>query len=327
MNTAQKGTLLLRFSSGRPRFSKLDKGLTIETQTSHGMADDALGVTKKLIPKDYFKKWDKTVSYLRTEFYRLTSSWDDSGYRLCTVDAFWKFQRIWMEHSQVLEDFKEDFLSRYPEIREAQRTRLNGNFDESEFPPLETVRERFRYETDCAELPRKGTIAQFYSEEQEREIIEKVEQRMAQSHHENYERILKALKHLADTTASADRTKNCKSSTLENVKELVEVIPAINFAGDPALDQLASEVSMAFKHLEMSTIKDDQGIREKVSAAARQMAQQLEGNRNHNQTPPTGDPLQPKSQAVRQVAEEHGIEVVELRMVDSDDDGLDFLNA
>lgn len=250
-----KGTILLKFSAGRPQFRKLDKALTAETQNRNMMSDDSGNFNKCLIPKNYFDKWDKTITMLRTKFYELTSPWDDSGYRICTPDAFWKFQRAWAEHENVLESFRDDFLMRYDDIRQQQKRRLGSAFDPDEYPPAVDIAPKFRFETDVAQVPEKGNLAASLGEEEEARVVARVEERMLEAHKENYRRLFEAVSHLAKTAGDEKKLKHCKSSTLENVRKMVELIPALNFMDDPGLADLADSARKLCDDMTMEELK------------------------------------------------------------------------
>ena len=270
-----KGTILLRFSAGRPQFYKKDKELTAETQDNNGMSSDAGNFNKCLVPSSYLKKWDKTVTALRAKFYELTSPWDDSGYRICTPDAFWKFQRDYTEHQTILDGIKNEFVNEYTNIIDQQRHRLGAAFHLSDFPTLESITGKFRIETDVAEVPKKGALIHL-GEAEEKRMLEKAEQRLNESHLGNYHRLLRAVNHLAATLSDDAKVKNCKSSTLTNVQELAEVIPDINFKEDPLLNQLAEQTRELCSSLTMSEIKKDDAIREKIAAGATETSQHIE---------------------------------------------------
>jgi len=273
----RKGTILLKFSAGRPQFHKLDKVLTSETQNRNAMSEDSGNFNKHLIPKKYFEKWDKTITMLRTRFYELTSPWDDSGYRICTPDAFWQFQKEWREHEAALEAFKNDFISRYTDIRDEQQRRLGNAFDPGEFPDPDETARRFRVETDVAQVPEKGGATSILGEQKESEIIAKAEDRLNTAHKENYQRLFKALSHLAKTVKDPDKLKRCKSSTLENVREIADLIPALNFMDDPGLQQLADDARTMCEDLDIKELKQsEEALREDLAKKAGSTASHIE---------------------------------------------------
>lgn len=269
------GTILLRLSFGKPRFDRKDKDLTSDIQDRNKMSKDSGNYNKCLIPNQYFKVWDQIVTQLRTEFYKLTSPWDDSGYRICKPDAFWKFQRSYNEHHQILMTFVDEFIKDYPQIVHQQRGRLGDAFFASEFPPVETLKEKFRIEIDTAQVPEKGTLIHL-GEAEEKRMIEKVEMRLQQAHLHNYQRLLETVTHLATTLKDKDKTKNCKSSTLTNLQELVDTLPSLNFKDDPILTDLADKAKELCHELSMKDIKQDDQLRERVAAGATETSQHIE---------------------------------------------------
>lgn len=272
---SMKGTILLRFSAGRPQFYKKDKELTAETQDNNSMSADAGNFNKCLIPTSYLKKWDKTVTALRAKFYELTSPYDDSGYRICTPDAFWKFQRDYTEHQQILENVKAEFLQDYGNIVNEQRARLGDAFHLEEFPSVDMIEGKFRLETDVAEVPQKGALFHL-GEAEEKRLLAKAEERLNNSHLGNYHRLLRAVNHLAVTLSDDGKTKNCKSTTLTNVQELADVIPDINFKEDPLLNQLAEQTRELVASLSMSELKKDDEVRQRVAAGATETSKHIE---------------------------------------------------
>lgn len=271
-----KGTVLIRFSAGRPQFYKKDKALTAETQDNNKMSGDAGNFNKCLIPTSYLKEWDKGISALRAWFYDLTSPYDDnSGYRICTPDGFWKFNRIYLESQQTLMGVKSKFVDNYEAIIDEQRCRLGDAFHVGDFPQAEAIEAKFRMEIDVAEVPKKGALFHL-GEEEEKRLLAKAEERLNASHLGNYQRLLRAVNHLTATLSDEGKLKNCKSTTLTNVQELADVIPDINFKDDPLLNQLADQTRQLLDSVSMSDLKKDDETRQRIAAGATETSQHIE---------------------------------------------------
>lgn len=270
-----KGNILLSLSTGRPRFFKKDKELTAETQDKNRMAADSGSYNKCLIPTSCLRSWDKAITGLRSRFYELTSPYDDSGYRICTPDAFWKFQREYTESQQILMNSKDEFISGYGDTIDQQRTRLGDAFHLSDFPSIDEIEGKFKLEINVAEIPKKGALFHL-GEAEEEQLIKKTEERMDASHRNNYQRLFKVVNHLATTLSDGDKTKHCKSTTLTNAQDLAEVIPDINFKDDPILNQLAEQTQQLLSSVSMTDLKKDDEARKRVAAGATETSQHIE---------------------------------------------------
>lgn len=270
-----KGTILLRISFGEPRFFKKDKELTAEVQDKNQMSKDSGNFNKRLIPASHLKRWKDVEKFLRKKFYELTTPWDDSGYRVCTPDAFWKFQRYWNEHHPLMIQHRDDFLSEYDDIVELQRNRLGDAFIRGEFPALDEVEKKFRADLDAMPIPEKGTLIHL-GEEEEKRLIKRAEERLLEAHKENYKSLLSVTEHLAKTLSDEGKTKNCHSTTLTNVIDLAERIPDLNFQDDPMLNQMADHIKDLCANIEMKDLKQDEELRKKIAAGATETSQHIE---------------------------------------------------
>jgi len=275
MDELKNRAMLARVSFGRPAFRKVDKRISEEVRDSHNMSDDAGRYNKVLIAKENLEAWDKCVTAIRTRFYQLSLPWDDSGYRIVSPDTYFDLQKVWREETSNLARIKREFIAGYSDMVKAQYERLRGAFDPAEYPSSDELEERFKFDMSVMGLPKEGDFRHQLTDEDERRILASAEARMADSVKDIYARLLTTVRHLAETTADKDRTKNCRTTTVSNLRDLVEIAPKLNIMGDPLFDLLVDEARELVDEIDISDIKKDDAVRRDVAERSRVTADNI----------------------------------------------------
>jgi hypothetical protein len=126
---------------------KHDKKITAEVEAQH-KAKDAGRYNKALLAKEVLQKIQKADSAARTFHYENTLPWSDNGDRLLPSENFLTY----VEEMQRLKNDREravnDFLNDYDAVVEDAKIRLNGMFEQNDYPNKHEVARKFSFNTD-----------------------------------------------------------------------------------------------------------------------------------------------------------------------------------
>jgi hypothetical protein len=90
-----------------------------------------------------------------------------------------------------------------------------------------------------------------------------------------YQRLAVAVSHMADTLA--DPEKVFRNSLVDNLMELTDLIPSLNFTADPDLDELAKATRAKLAAIDPETLRTDLKIRGQIATEAGALLAQITG--------------------------------------------------
>ena len=138
---------------------KLDKNVTNEVNTSKQASQQASRVNKNLLPG--VQELDDIVRHaamVRNWVSARTLPWSDYGPRLITTDKFFDFKQELDEYERVFDEKVQAFLSVYPTLISMQAFKLGTMFDREEYPDVNEIADKFRFNVAYLPIPETGEI-------------------------------------------------------------------------------------------------------------------------------------------------------------------------
>lgn len=249
---------------------KKDQKNTESVVTSNrATSKDAAHVTKKLFvenPKlqEILRRTAKARQYVA----QVTLPWM-GDLRMLPMTSFLTFQEKMSELQNDFQDAVDDFLNDYDTQVAAMAFKLGDLFDRNEYPTVEYLRARFKFDWKVMPLPDSDfrVKAEDTLREELRQAYEKVAHDMVANAMKNvWERLHACLHHMADRLGySEDGKPNVfRDSMLENAKELVNLLKDLNVTGDERMEQVRRELQSAIEHVDPKELRNNQHVREDV---------------------------------------------------------------
>ena len=113
--------------------------------------------------------------------------------------------------------------------------------------------------------------------------MNKTEAKFAEAHAEVIERTLSTLNHLAArckemaVDAEGKVTNPFRDSTVTNLLELAEILPALNMTDDKALAKATTQITTELRNLDPTELRKSPAKRKSVAQTAEKIAADLEG--------------------------------------------------
>ncbi len=252
-NTLASRAMLVSISISSWSGRKLDRKVTDEVNTARGAASDAGRYNKLLLPKEALDAIHKKASSIRNEFYGRTLPWMDDGQRIMAANAYLQHTQWIARQRASFEQLVEEFLARYPDYVEEAKQRLNTMFVAADYPPVELLREKFSINVMVLNVPNGDDFRVAMSDAQAEQIRADIESKVTEASQnavkDVYKRITEKLTLMVERLNNykpGTRTERAqgvfKSSLVENIRDLINVMPALNITGDPELDRLAERL-------------------------------------------------------------------------------------
>jgi hypothetical protein len=276
MYALSEKAMLVRLSIGQWSARKLDKKVTAEVNNAHGAAADAGRYNKALVAKEALAKVKAIAGNARTFHYGNTLPWQDDGARILPADHFLKYSAKIRELESEFTAAVGEFLDQYPNFVAAARGRLNGMFDESDYPQAADVRHKFTFGVSVDPLPAAEDFRVALSDDEtariRQNISARLESSLAAAMRDLWDRLYTAVSSIAGRLSETrtDKTGNpvapiFRDSLIGNVQELCAILPALNVADDPNLEAMRQRVETALAGRKPDKLRESAA--ERASAA------------------------------------------------------------
>lgn len=282
---------------------KLDKTESAKVNKDNGAVDGAANVRKQLLPDskelEAIQKWRNAF---RTFIYTSTLPWDDNGWRIGRVDRHMEFMAEIGDRIVEGEALVDAFVHSYELEVETAKAKLGHLFSRDDYPHAAEVRRKFQFTVDVQPIP---TAADFRDvggvpqAEVDRlvEIATNAEKdKVASLMREAFERLYGVVAKLANTLESYGNktTRKFNDSLVDNIGEIVAVMPALNLTNDPTLAALTDEAKQLTMYSAFD-LRQNESVRNAAITEARTLAMKFKGHVSASQ-PADDTPVQPSVQ-------------------------------
>lgn len=252
---------------------RFDDKLTEEVEQKH-QAKSLGRFNKRLLPEHApsFKEVVALGNRIRAYFYSHTLQYDQLAVRLLPT-------MIYMEFADKMRSLKDEFdlavqvfLTDYLDLKERARIELNGTFNEADYPSLAVLSEKFGVKMAVLPFP---DASQFGVELPDNvltglrtEIDQHVLTSIATANSDLVGRLYEAVSQMASRLYASG---NVRLDVANNVRDLCELLPKLNFSNDPKLTHILEQ---ARTHLAVHTgsdLKLSNALRSQVASKAHEI--------------------------------------------------------
>ena len=240
---------------------KIETQIDADASEKYGVKKGSTKTTKILVCHQSQPLWRKVVlssDRMYQAWKKMTTPWRDGGFRLCCINAS-------VDFLPNMEQLQDDYHAAVAECAErwdvvvaSQEDRLKELFVASEYPTANEVIEACWSELETQPIQSAGDFRVELPPEQmarlkaasERSTRKAVEVAMK----EPWRRLHHVVQEMVVVLATPDKT--FRDSLRDNIAAVCDLLPQLNVAGDPRLDEMAKKVKVAL-HDEF----DPEGVR------------------------------------------------------------------
>jgi hypothetical protein len=258
---------------------KLDRKATAETNARANASADAGRFNKALLSADALGKIVTAANAARTAHYERTLPWLDDGARILPAAAYQAYSESMRRIRHDFEGAVEDFISGYPTFVEASRVRLGDMFDPNDYPPVSEIRARFTFNVRILPMPDAADfrvdLAASQADEIRAEIQASQTAALDLAMGDAWRRITETVGKMAErlqayrpATAVSKAENAFRDSLVENVRDLVGILPAFNLTADPVLSDFIARMERDLCGANAERLRTDEAARNETAAAA-----------------------------------------------------------
>lgn len=203
-----------------------------------------------------------------------TMPWSDSGPRIVTMENLFNggYKRELDNRRDEFYRLVDVFLGVYPTLISAAAFQLGDLFDREEYPDVEQVRSKFRFNYTLTPIPTANDFRIDIGEQAKRELVEQYEaafnERLNNAMRDVWGRLHECLTHMSERLAS-DEEGNRKlfhGTLLTNARELIDLLKRLNVTQDAKLEDARRDLEAALLNTEIDTLKESDYVRENVKS-------------------------------------------------------------
>lgn len=249
----------LRISTWTAR--KRDNDTTEEVNRAKNANSDAGSVYKYLMAgSDHLKKIEKYAAKCRAWNNQQTLPWM-KGVGLLPMENFFAYRDQLGTMESNFNALVYDFIKVYPSLVSAQAFKLGDYFKAEEFPDVETLPRRFKFEYNFLPVPEKGDFRIQCEDRVRQDLAEQYDkmfnQKLADAMREPWERLHEMLTHMAERLTDApDGTRNIFRDSLVNKPlELCGLLSRLNVTKDPQLEEARRMLEKALSGIDAEDLR------------------------------------------------------------------------
>lgn len=257
-----------------------------KTHTKEGLLPKDIGrFNKRLILKDAveFNRLLAIESEARQAFHHATLDYDGDGVRLLPVKAYLELVADYDAIKAKFESQRDRFLAKYPEYKEDARQALNGLFRESDYPTAEEMLASFSMKLMVWPFPEAHhftvdslppSAAARIREQIEESRLEALER----SRDEITGRLREVIAHVCQRMEAVAGGGRLHDSTLDNLRETLDILPKLNFLDDPKIADAISFAKAKLLPYSSNGVRANRALAFPIAAAAREVAAKIDSD-------------------------------------------------
>lgn len=256
---------------------KLDRDKSKEVTEASNAQADAARVNKLLVSKEVLRPIQTIASSARMHFHTSTLPWKDNGDRLLTRAGYMQFMQ---KHGELTEKFKSaasQFINAdYCAARDQAAFRMGDLFKEPDYPDPEHLQQKFYINLDIDAVTEAGDFRVALDQDQLKAIRQDISQtmqvRLSNAMQDVWTRLANTLSHF---TKKMDSDEKFQYTTVKNLEELAELLPALNILDDPDLDRIIRDVAQSLVGYKPDVLRKDKTIRAEVAGEAKRIMETM----------------------------------------------------
>ena len=246
--------------------------VTARNHAEHGAAR----VNKLLVPKETLAPVTSAGDAARAEHYRRTLPWADDGARILAASGYFAYRDAMADHKAAFARTVDTFLDQYASHRAAAPRQLGDLYRAADYPESWTLADKFAINWHVSPLPSGADFRVDLGDDVQTKLAAEIEERtratVASATSDAWDRVRKVVGHLGErldqmkATGEGERAPRLYESTLANILQVADLLPALNVNGDPEMDRIGREIRARFAGYDVTVLRTSTTAREKAAA-------------------------------------------------------------
>ena len=248
---------------------RFDRGASEKLTDEASAVRDSARVNKLIVPKEFLQPIISARSSVQTHFYLKTLPWKDNGDRLISRAAFMPFVE---DHQALVAKFDEvvsQFLTKdYLVAQDQAQFRMGSLFNPADYPTASELRHKFGINLDIDGV----SNAYDFRLSNDEEVMQR---RVTQAMGALWQKLAEPLEKYAEKLAEPDAI--FRDSLVGNLREMVELIPSLNFTDDADLEAMRVKINDTLIGWDAKDLRENKDARKQVAQTAADIMDSMRG--------------------------------------------------
>lgn len=261
---------LVSLSIGIPKLEVNDPQAAADLAADKGVAKGRIRVPKKLVVSPHL---DACVQIEREARAYLTSKTAqyDRGRDMLLNDYIIDVVNTIRSYFQQLEQYRDAFLQDYPAQVAKAQIELGDMFDESEYPPVDELRRKFRWSFIVEPMPSgdmRGNLEDGLRKELAAMYEQSTNSRLQAAMQDIWKRLLIPLNNMSLRLIDKENGKpsGFQGTLVQNVLEIVDIMKSYNITDDSTMEDIRLQLRAALDGVSFDSLKASATLRAQTKA-------------------------------------------------------------
>lgn len=274
MSNINERAMLVRLSVTQWTARKHDKRASAEVAENHHSDIEMGRFNKALVEKGALAPVVKAAGELRTYHYANTLPWLDEGARILPAANYNDYMSGMRSRKRDFEEAVDAFLREYDAHMENARYRLNGLFNEADYPSRDAIADKFSCEIVPDAMPAASDFRCTLDDVETDKIRQQIERRTNEAvkaaHADLWQRCHDVVAAMVErlNAYTGERSGSFRDSLVGNIREMVELLPKLNVTGDATLEAFRQRIERELAAYEPQALRNDATLRASVASEA-----------------------------------------------------------
>jgi hypothetical protein len=273
-NSIQSRAMLAALRISKWTATRTDKKVTEEVAIKHGVSSKRAGTYRKHaidVEHASYRAVNSAISQLRVRHFYWTLPWGEDGARILPAANFDKFSADMRTLRAQFDSAVTQFCIDYPSLAQKARSELGTMFDPSDYP--RDISSKFDCEVNIMPLPDANDfrvdLPDDAIEDIRQNITKEMQRTTTEAMRDAYSRLFDHVHRIVEKLG--DPAAIFQASTIENLRDLCELLGALNITGDPQLEEFRERARTMIDGVDAQVIRDMPEKRSDIAEQAKQI--------------------------------------------------------
>ena len=279
-------SLLVYMSASVWTARRFDKGASTKLAHDANAVAQSARVNKHLLASADKELRDVSAAMQRARSIVMdnTLPWDDAGNRICSNRGVLKLVSAFEVERTEFYAAVDRFVAAYPKLREAGLAALGELANADDYPPVESVRDKFRLRLSLTPVAETitGAVREGITQQQveaiEHHYQARVQEQQGIALAAAWERLRDATRLLVARLTPEDGKRSVlRDAVVDNLLQTTETLRGLNVFGSTELDSACQEVQSLLRGVTAKDLREGEGLAAQVRDQADALVKRLEG--------------------------------------------------